>query len=80
MFDHSKLESLRYVSVTRIGGTYSHGFPQTDWNLVTFEGDIYKIIRVIHERHKFHFQGAVVDFLSDQSAATHLDLSELMSK
>ena len=27
--DHSKLESLRDVSVTRIGDTLSYGFPQT---------------------------------------------------
>ena len=30
MFDRSKLESLRDVSVTRIGNTLSYGFPQTD--------------------------------------------------
>ena len=30
MFDRSKLESLRDVSVTRIGDTLSYGFPQTD--------------------------------------------------
>ena len=30
MFDHSKLESLRYVSLTRIGDTFRHGFPQTE--------------------------------------------------
>ena len=29
MFDRSKLESLRDVSVTRIGDTLSYGFPQT---------------------------------------------------
>ena len=29
MIDRSKLESLRDVSVTRIGDTLSHGFPQT---------------------------------------------------
>ena len=30
MFDRSKLESLRDVSVTRIGDTISYGFPQTE--------------------------------------------------
>ena len=30
MFDRSKLESLRDVSVTRIGDTLSYGFPQTE--------------------------------------------------
>ena len=30
MFDRSKLESLRDVSVTRIGDAFSYGFPQTD--------------------------------------------------
>ena len=30
MFDRSKLESLRDVSVTSIGDTLSHGFPKTD--------------------------------------------------
>ena len=29
MFERSKLESLRDVSVTRIGNTLSFGFPQT---------------------------------------------------
>ena len=29
MFDRSKLESLRDVSVTRIGDTLSYGFPET---------------------------------------------------
>ena len=29
MFERSKLESLRDVSVTRIGDTLSYGFPQT---------------------------------------------------
>ena len=29
MLERSKLESLRDVSVTRIGDTLSHGFPQT---------------------------------------------------
>ena len=29
MFDHSKLESLRYVNITRISDTFPHGFPQT---------------------------------------------------
>ena len=28
MFERSKLESLRDVSVTRIGGSLSYGFPQ----------------------------------------------------
>ena len=30
MFERSKLESLRDVSVTRIGDTLSYGFPQTE--------------------------------------------------
>ena len=30
MFDRSKLESLRDVSVTRIGDTLSYSFPQTE--------------------------------------------------
>ena len=29
MFDRSKLESLRDVSIIRIGDTFSHDFPQT---------------------------------------------------
>ena len=35
MFDRSKLESLRDVSVTRIGNTLYYGFPQTElmWTL-----------------------------------------------
>ena len=32
MFDRSKLESLGDVSVTRIGDTLPHGFPQTEFN------------------------------------------------
>ena len=35
MFDRSKLESLRDVSVTRIGDTFSYGFPQTVLHLTT---------------------------------------------
>ena len=31
MFERSKLESLRDVSVTRIGDTLSFGFPQAVW-------------------------------------------------
>ena len=31
MFDRSKLESLRDVSVTRIGDTFSYGFPKTEF-------------------------------------------------
>ena len=34
MFDRSKLESLRDVSVTRIGDAFSYGFPQTALNFM----------------------------------------------
>ena len=35
MFDHSKLESLRDVSVTRIGDGLSYGFPHTErWDTI----------------------------------------------
>ena len=32
MFESSKLESLRDVSVTRIGDTLSYGFPQAEYH------------------------------------------------
>ena len=33
MFELSKSESLRDVSITRIGDTLSYGFPQTDMEI-----------------------------------------------
>ena len=35
MFDRSKLESLRDVSVTRISDAFSYGFPQTVYAVFT---------------------------------------------
>ena len=39
MFERSKLELLRDVSVTRIGDTLSYGFPQTDCNKQSLKPD-----------------------------------------
>ena len=36
MFEHSELESLRDVSVTKIGDTLSYGFPQTEYCILVF--------------------------------------------
>ena len=58
MFNRSKLESLRDVSVTRIGDALSYGFPQTvlgstslytrdQWVPSTFQGSLFESVHAL---------------------------------